>query len=194
MAETEEFRILTLPSTAKGTATVVPGRGVRINYIFYWSDAFLDGAVEQRQVPIRYDPFDAGLAYAFVRHCWRQCVSEHYADFRGRSERELKLAAAELRRQHQQHARSFTVTAHWLAEFLNAVQADEKLQRQRLQDAESRAVQRRTMKSKLPAQSAVAPGPSVDHAELTQADHTDELLLLPELTIAADQLEMYEEC
>lgn len=42
----EEFRMLTLPTTAKGTAKIVPGRGVKINYIFYWCEGFRDGALE----------------------------------------------------------------------------------------------------------------------------------------------------
>ena len=30
----------TLPSTLKGTAKVLPGCGVKINYLYYWSDTF----------------------------------------------------------------------------------------------------------------------------------------------------------
>ena len=41
----EEFWLWTLPTTARGKARVVPGRGVKVNYIFYWSSAFRDPAV-----------------------------------------------------------------------------------------------------------------------------------------------------
>ena len=138
----EDFRLFTLPTTRKGTAKVVPRLGVQINYLSYWSDAFLDAAVEETQVPVRYDPLDAGTAYAFVRRRWVRCISEHYARFAGRSEREVMLATAELRRQHQGRGRRFTITARRLADFLASVEAEEVLLEQRLRDAEARDVLR----------------------------------------------------
>ena len=88
----EEFLMLTLPTTAKGTAKVMPSRGVKINHVYYWCEAFRDPEVQRKAVPIRYDPFDAGLAYAFVRKQWLQCHSEYYAVLKGRTEREIMLA------------------------------------------------------------------------------------------------------
>jgi transposase InsO family protein len=90
----EEFEMLTLPTTARGAARVMAGRGVKINYIYYWCEAFRDADVAGRQVPVRYDPYDAGRAYAYVRNHWRQCHSEHYLKFQQRTERELMIAAA----------------------------------------------------------------------------------------------------
>ena len=138
----EDFRLFTLPTTRKGTAKVVPRLGVKINYFCYWSDAFLDAEVEATQVPVRYDPLDAGTAYAFVKGRWVRCISEHYARFAGRSEREVMLATAELRRQNQGHGQRFTVTARRLADFLVSVEAEEVLLEQRLRDAEARDVLR----------------------------------------------------
>ena len=60
----------TLPTTAKGVAKVAPGRGVKVNQIYYWSDPFRNPAVEGTCVAVRYDPFDAGAAYAFVERQW----------------------------------------------------------------------------------------------------------------------------
>jgi putative transposase len=136
----EDFRLSTLPTNQKGTAKIVPRLGVKINHICYWSDAFLDAEVEETRVPVRYDPLDAGTAYAFVKGRWVRCVSEHYARFAGRSEREVMLATAELRRQHQDHGRRFAITARRLADFLASLEADEVLLEQRLRDAESRDV------------------------------------------------------
>ena len=62
-------------------------------------------------VPVRYNPFDAGTAYAFAGHQWVQCHSEHYAVFQGRSEREVMVASKELRRRHQCHAGQLKITA-----------------------------------------------------------------------------------
>jgi putative transposase len=133
-----EFLILTLPTTVRGTAKVVPGKGVQIHYLFYWSDAFRDPEVERQNVPVRYDPFDAGTSYAFVKGQWAECHSEHYVVFHGRSEKEVMLASEELRRMRQCHSQQLSITATKLANFLESVEAQEVLLQQRLTDAESR--------------------------------------------------------
>lgn len=130
--------MLTLPTTAKGTAKVTVSRGVKINHVYYWCEAFRQ--IEGETVPVRYDPFDAGTAYAFVRKQWLQCHSECFATLKGRSEREIMLATTELHRRHRNHAASFHVTARRLAEFLESVEAEEILLTQRLRDRESRPI------------------------------------------------------
>lgn len=140
IAYDEAFRLFTLPTTRKGTAKVQPRSGVKINHLFYWSDVFLDPKVENTQVPVRYDPFDAGQAYAFAKGKWVSCISEHYAHFAGRSEREMMLATAELRKRNQRHGQQFSITARRLADFLASLEAEELLLEQRLRDAEVRDV------------------------------------------------------
>ena len=135
-----DFLIFTLPTTKKGTAKVSPGRGVKINCIYYWSDAFRDPQIEQQQVTVRYDPFDAGSAYAFIGNHWVQCLSEHYTTFQGRSEREVQLATQELHRRHRDHTRQFKAGGNKLANFLQSVEADEALLAQRLRDRDGRTV------------------------------------------------------
>jgi hypothetical protein len=51
------------------------------------SNDFRDPEIEKSWVEIRYDPFDAGIAYAFVRGRWVECYGEHFAKFQGKSER-----------------------------------------------------------------------------------------------------------
>ncbi len=133
-----EFQIWTLPTTAKGTAKVSPGRGVKINHVYYWSDALRDPGIERRQVSVRYDPLDAGVAYAFAGGHWVQCHSEYNISLRGRSQKEVALASTELRRQGQRHSQEFEVTAKKLAAFLASVESEEALLLQRLRDRESR--------------------------------------------------------
>jgi putative transposase len=130
-----EFLVFTLPTTPRGTAKVVPGKGIQIHYLYYWSDLFRDPEVEKAVIPVRYDPFDAGTVHAFVKGQWTECHSEHYTVFRGRSEKEIRFASQELRRIRQCHAQQFTVTAAKLAEFLGSVEAQEVLLKQRLIDA-----------------------------------------------------------
>jgi len=132
----EEFVIFTLPTTTKGTAQVVAGKGVKIHHLYYWAEAFRDPRIQGEQVAVRYDPFDAGAAYAFVHKRWVQCHSEYYTVFKGRSRREVMLATQELRQRYHNHSAAFAVTARHLAEFLQSVEAEEILLNQRLSDLE----------------------------------------------------------
>lgn len=134
----EEFLIWTRPTTSKGTAKVLSGRGVVIHHLLYWCEAFRNPQVEGRQVAIRYDPYDAGRAWALVNHHWFECHSEYYAVFQGRSEKELILATQELRARRSRHSMHTQVTSRQLATFLQSVEAEEALLKQRLHDREAR--------------------------------------------------------
>jgi hypothetical protein len=109
--------------------------------VYYWAEAFRDPAVENHDVGIRYDPFDIGTAYAFVKNRWTECHSEHYVVLQGRSEKEIMLASKEIRRRNQLHSRErFTLTARKLADFLGSAEAEEKCLLQRLRDRESKSI------------------------------------------------------
>lgn len=136
----EAFLVLTMPTTTRGTAKVLSGRGVKIHHVYYWCEAFRDSEVQGQQIAVRFDPFDAGVAYAFVHKQWVQCHSEHYATLKGRSEREVMLATQELHQRCRNHAASFAVSARQLAEFLESVEAEEVLLSQRLNDLESKTI------------------------------------------------------
>jgi transposase InsO family protein len=136
----EDFLVFTLPTTSKGTAKVDSRHGVKINYLYYWADAFRDGDIGGRQVPVRYDPFNVAYAYVFVRGQWVRCIAEHHWQFDGRSERELKLATAELHAQKRGHTRSIAITARQLGDFLTSVEAEEKLLPQRRRDAAGKGI------------------------------------------------------
>lgn len=136
----EEFLMATRPSTPRGEATVQPGKGIKVNYLYYWSDAFRNPEVERTKVPIRYDPFDVGVAYAYVQRRWVKCVSQHYSIFQGHSEKELLLASLEIRQQGKLTRTSPSVSAKRLAEFIANVQEHETLLLQRLRDLEGKQV------------------------------------------------------
>ncbi len=77
-------------------------------------------------------------AYAFCQNRWVECHSEQYMVLRGRSEREIMLATAELRRQHGEHSKQrFGVTAKSLASFLQSVGDQEDVMLQRVRDREN---------------------------------------------------------
>jgi len=136
----EAFLILTLPTTNKGTAKVVAGKGVKIHHVYYWCKAFLNPQIRGSIVAVRYDPFDIGVAYAFVHGQWVECQSEHYTVLKGHSEREMMLATEELRQRQRNHSADFDITARQLAEFLQSVEAQETVLTQRLSDLESRTI------------------------------------------------------
>lgn len=137
----ETFRMLTLPTTKKGTAKVFSGRGVKINSTYYWSEAFLHPEVEETQVPVRYDPFNMGIAYAYVKNRWVMLNSEYYSVFSNRSEREIKQATEEIRKRMKLHGKqAVTVTAKKIANFLESAEAEEIMALQRSRDREMRQV------------------------------------------------------
>jgi transposase InsO family protein len=143
IAYDEEFKMFSLPTTPKGTAKLDAQRGVKINYRYYWSESFRDPELNGKQIHVRYDPFDIGIAYALVRHQWVQCISQHYMALHGRSEKELQIATQEIRKRQQLHSQQFSISAHKLADFLASADAEEALLLQRLRDAEGRNVLRK---------------------------------------------------
>jgi putative transposase len=136
----DNFVIWTMPAPRKEDPKVVPGRGVKINHVYYWSSAFRNPEVEKRRVDVRYDPYDAGHAYAWVGEQWVECISDHRSDFRGRSEKEVKIATLELRQRLGVHSKRSNITARKLGDFLTSVESEECLAMQRKRDAEARAV------------------------------------------------------
>lgn len=136
----ETFIMLTLPTTRKGNAKVEPGYGVKINYSYYWSDRLLNPEIEGTKIPVRYDPYNMGIAYAQIGKHWVQLVSSHHYTFANRTEKEIRQAADEIRRRAKLHGKQITVSAAKIANFLNSTEAEEVLMKQRLRDNEQKAV------------------------------------------------------
>lgn len=136
----DTFRILTLPTTQRGKAKVIPSKGVKIYHKYYWSTAFRDPEIENTLVDIRYEPFNAGIAYAYVRGQWVQCISEYYTQFQGRSEKEIQLATAKLNQTKRNHAKNYKIRAKQLGQFLSSAEGEEVLLQQRLQDEQVQEV------------------------------------------------------
>ncbi len=136
----EEFILATYPSTRTGVALIQPGRGIKLNYLYYWSDAFRNPEVERTKVPVRYDPFDLGVAYAYCQGRWVKCISQYYSIFSGHSEKELLLATQEIKRLGKLTRTSTSISAKRLADFISQVQEHETLLFQRLRDLEGHQV------------------------------------------------------
>ncbi len=132
----ELFKIITLPTTAKGIAKVQVGSGVKINYIYYWNDAFKDPGIENSTLSVRFDPYDLGVAYAFVKGKWVKCISQYYSILKGRTEKELKIIASEIRQQNKNHSRTLNLNAKLIAGYIEMMEDSEKLLIQQMKDKE----------------------------------------------------------
>ena len=117
-------------------------------------------------MPVRYDPFDIGTAYAFVDRQWVECHSEYYPVLHGHSEREVHLATEELRRRRQNHSGQFAVTAKKLAEFLESVETREEILLQRMSDLEARSLNPQPQLSSKPEAVAEEESPAEANAKL----------------------------
>lgn len=135
-----DFLLATYATTRTGIARVQVGRGVQINYVLYWCDAMRDPTVEGQSVPVRYDPLDVTVAYAYVRGIWRRCITAYAAEFAVCSERELALLTEEVRqRRRLTHGRTaIEITQKQLADFRRANTQVERVLLQRQRDRELR--------------------------------------------------------
>ncbi|MDA2530480.1 TnsA endonuclease N-terminal domain-containing protein [Bacillus cereus] len=130
----ELFEILTLPSTAKQTAKVQPGQGVRINNIYYWADMLDHPEIEGQSVYVRYDPFNMSIAYAYVNKHWIKLRSENFMIFENRTEKEIKMATIEIRKRMKNSGKAIEMTGAIIAKFLDSVESKEILKLQNLKD------------------------------------------------------------
>lgn len=131
-----DFLISTCPSTSKGTARITQ-HGVKINYLFYQAPVFHLPGVKGMNVPVRYEPFNKGLAYAYVHNKWHELYSEHYALFCQYSERSIKIASTHLHLLQRQQDKAHTINAERLAVFLRSTDGEELLQIQQRREVES---------------------------------------------------------
>jgi putative transposase len=136
----EAFVRDTCPSTTKGTAKVQPGSGIKVHYFSYWHNDFRNPDVVKMSVPVRYDPFDLGVVYAYVQGQWLVCRSPYHPLLEGRTEKELLVATAEMRRRARRDQTKTDLSAARLAAFITSAQAHEELLRQRWRDLEGHQV------------------------------------------------------
>lgn len=138
----ETFRIMTLPSTPKGTAKNVPSKGVKIMNIYYRSQELDDPQLLNKQLPVKSDPFNKSIAYVRIKGRWVRLLSEYYAIFQNCTERQLMIASIELRKKEQNYHKGRPLSAKQLAEFISKAEtvqtslAKNRLLKQQLWDRE----------------------------------------------------------
>src|SRR5262249_15248591 len=90
-----------------------------------------------QRVPVRYEPYDMGVVYAFVDGQWLTCIADAFALVHGRSEREWQLILEEWRAHRRQHGQQrLSLNGPLLAQFLETVAAEEQILLQRQRDLE----------------------------------------------------------
>jgi transposase InsO family protein len=132
----QNFLIMTCPTTDKGTACVTQ-HGVKINYLFYRAPVFSLPGMKGLNVPVRYEPFNRGIAYAYVNNQWYELYSEHYAIFKNYSEKAIRIASEYLHLMARHKDRSRSINAERLAAFLRSTDGEELLQTQLRRESES---------------------------------------------------------
>jgi len=170
----EEFLLLTCPSTRTGYAKVDRARGIVVNGLRYWNPLMRSSRDAEKSVPVRYEPFDMSRAYAFVDGQWLPCTADAFFQVQGRSEREWHLILDEWREQQRQHGRKrVSVNGPLLARFLAEIATEEQLLLQQQRDLEG-----------LPIREAIV-GPSIMRrsepgAEAEGRDEELDLAALPQ--------------
>jgi putative transposase len=71
----EEFLILTCPTTRTQYAKLDAARGVVVNGLRYYHPLMRSARDAGQRVEVRYEPFNMGLAYAFVDGQWLTCTA-----------------------------------------------------------------------------------------------------------------------
>jgi putative transposase len=78
------------PAEPEGTRKIDSQRGVKVNHLWYWVDAFKATRLCAKPVPVRVDPWDARVCYVFLNREWHQCVSKLASRLRGLTRQELE--------------------------------------------------------------------------------------------------------
>lgn len=144
----QEVKLLALPTPKdRGRTRKVVGDGIKIHYLFYRNSLLSQS--RSTRVEVKYDPFDITVAYAYVNGRWIQCRCGYLQELEGRSQRELMIAAAELKKLNRlQNQQFIEITDQKLAQFFTRLkqeetaltpqerQAKQAVQTQHLRDAE----------------------------------------------------------
>jgi putative transposase len=91
----EDFRVMTLPTTRRGTAKNILNRGVKINNEYYRHPVLDERELLEKQLPVKYEPYDYSVAWVFVRDKWLKCLSQEHYQLRGLTESELRVRTTE---------------------------------------------------------------------------------------------------
>jgi len=137
----ETFLMQTRPTTRTGMAKIHPARGVTVNGLQYWHERMQATDIARQSVPIRFEPYDMGVVYAYIDGQWLECIADSFAHVHGRSEKEWNLILDEWREQQRHHQQKrVTLNGPLLAQFLHQLEQEEELSLQHQRDYEEQVL------------------------------------------------------
>jgi len=84
-----------------GRRTVDPQRGVKLNSNYwYWCPELRDPRFAHKKVPVRYDPWDASIAYVCLKDRWVAARCRALSKLNVMTVKERELYTAEMRRRN----------------------------------------------------------------------------------------------
>jgi putative transposase len=148
IAYTDAFVMQTRPTTRTGAAKIHRSRGITVNGLQYWNERMHASDIAGHSVPVRFEPYDMGVIYAFIDGQWLECIADNYAQVHGRSEKEWELILEEWREHQRQHSQKRqTLNGPLLAQFLQQVEQEEKVALQHQRDHEEQALRLTSLQS-----------------------------------------------
>ncbi len=163
IAYSEDFLMLTRPTTRVGTVKIHPSRGITVNGLQYWHESMRSTQVAGQTVAVRYEPYDMGVVYAYIGGQWLECIADAYGQVHGRSEREWNLILDEWREQQRQHAQKrISLNGPLLAQFLQKLEHDEALLLQQQHDFEEQPLRASILLRTQPVRSEPEPPPLIE--------------------------------
>jgi putative transposase len=174
IAYSEAFLMQTRPTTRTGKAKIYRGRGITVNGLQYWHERMMASDIAGQTVPVRFEPYDMGVVYAYIDGQWLGCIADAYAQVHGRSEKEWNLILDEWREHQRQHAQKrVTLNGPLLAQFLQQVEQEETFSLQHEREYEEQALRSASLgsHSRLPRSDEIPPEITID---LTKLRHLEE--------------------
>ncbi|WP_291271448.1 DDE-type integrase/transposase/recombinase [Geothrix sp.] len=133
------FRVETCPSPVDGETRKVNGqRGVKIQHIWYWCDAFRDQTLARQSLSVRVDPWDVRFVFILIGREWHRCRSKLAWLVESYTEVELRYACEELAKRHSVQKKK--LSPERLAEWLKVREAVNFDSRLAITQAEARLV------------------------------------------------------
>lgn len=114
----DTFILMTLPSPKGKTRKVHPGQGFKLTYSYYWCEEFRNPKIENTSVYVRFDPFNIGIAYAYINGTWIKCISEQYKYLVNKTEKQIKIITDEIRKKNKILSQNNTITARMIANYI----------------------------------------------------------------------------
>ncbi len=117
LAYSEAFIFDSLPTPSAPEKRRVHGRkGISVNYLTYWSRELRDPKVIGTKVHVKFDPFDAGHIWAYVKNRWIRCECTSTL-FRRIPVGEVMWAVAQIKEDARRTGRNYRINTQVLEDF-----------------------------------------------------------------------------